>query len=371
MHPSRWLKTILLLLFLSVLGTGGWYLFRKTWMPRTLPDGLIQANGRIEGETNGVATKIAGKIVRVTVAEGDAVRAGDIMAVLDDRPVRERVQQAVSALSSIKAKLEASQAAYRLLEKEIPLSIERAKAARSHAQALLAKAEAAERQAARDADRYSRLAEEGSIGRQKSEHALLALASARSDRQSAESGLIQAQKVLEDALLGSSRLQAKADEIRAVEAQVAQAEAALAEVRSIEADLTVRAPVSGIVTVKSVNPGEVVAAGTPLFTMVNLDDLYLKAYVPEKEIGKLRRGLPARIWIDALPDTPFEGTITFIASRAEFTPKEVQTPDERVKLVYAVKIAVDRNPEHRLTPGIPADTVIRWKDEASWVKPIW
>ncbi len=371
MHSSRWLKTLLILIILLALGTGGWYLFRKTLMPRSLPEGLIQANGRIEGETYGVATKIAGKVVRVMVKEGDTVQGGDVMAALDDSPIRERVQQAVSALASARAKLEASKTAYRLLEKEIPLGIDRAKAAKNHAQALLSKAEAAERQAARDADRYSRLAEEGSIGRQKSEHALLALASARSDRQSAESGLLQAQKVLEDALLGPSRLQAKADEIRAIEAQVAQVEAALAEARSIEADLTIRAPISGIVTVKSVNPGEVVAAGTPLFAMVNLDDLYLKAYIPEKEIGKLRRGLPARIWIDALPDTPFEGSITFIASRAEFTPKEVQTPDERVKLVYAVKITVDRNTDHRLTPGIPADTVIRWKDGTSWVKPIW
>lgn len=371
MHPSRWLKILLFLLVLSVLGTGGWFLFRKTLMPRTLPDGLIQANGRIEGETYGVATKIAGKVVRVMVAEGDAVHDGDILAVLDESPIRERVQQAASTLAAAKAKLEASQTAYRLLEREIPLAIERAKAARTHAQALLAKAEAAERQAARDADRYNRLVEEGSIGRQKGEHALLALASARSDRQSAESGIVQAQKMLEDALLGPSRLQARAEEIRAVEAQVGQAEGALAEARSFEADLTIRAPISGIITVKSVNPGEVVAAGTPLFSLVDLDDLYLKAYIPEKEIGKLRRGLPARIWIDALPDTPFEGTITFIASRAEFTPKEVQTPDERVKLVYAVKIAVDLNPDHRLTPGIPADSVIRWKDGASWAKPIW
>lgn len=197
------------------------------------------------------------------------------------------------------------------------------------------------------------------------------MASARSDRESAESGVTQARKLLEDALLGPSRLQAKAEELKAVAALMQQTEAALAEIRSIENDLSVRSPIEGVITVKSINPGEVVASGTPLYSVIDLDALYLKVYVPEKEIGKLRRGLSARIYIDALPETPFDGTVTYIASRAEFTPKEVQTPDERVKLVYAVKVALNRNLGHRLTPGIPADAIIRWKDDAAWVKPLW
>lgn len=371
MSNFKWLKTVLTLVALTALGVAGWFLFQKNLMQHSLPEGLIQANGRMEGETHVVATKMAGKVIRTLAKEGDMVKAGDVLAVLDDSQVRERVQQAVFALASAKARLEATQTSYSLLEKEIPLGIDRARAAKAHADAVLAKAAAAESQSARDAERYGRLAEEGTIGRQKSEHALLALASARSDRESAESAATQAQKLLEDALLGPSRLQARAEEIKAVAAQMRQAEAALAEARSIENDLSVRAPIDGVITVKTVNPGEVVASGAPLFSMIDLDALYLKVYVPEKEIGKLRRGLSARIYMDALPDTPFDGTVTYIASRAEFTPKEVQTPDERVKLVYAVKIALDRNPGHRLTPGIPADAIIRWKDDAEWAKPVW
>lgn len=79
--------------------------------------------------------------------------------------------------------------------------------------------------------------------------------------------------------------------------------------------------------------------------------------------------MPARIHTDAFPDEPFEATVRYIASKAEFTPKEVQTPDERVKLIYAVRLYLTANPNHRLTPGLPADAVIRWKDGVAWSKP--
>lgn len=120
-----------------------------------------------------------------------------------------------------------------------------------------------------------------------------------------------------------------------------------------------------------VNTGEVVSAGSPLLEIVDLDKLYLKVYVPETQIGKLRLGLPARIHVDAFPDHPFDATVRYIASRAEFTPKEVQTVDERVKLIFAVRLYLDANPESRLMPGLPADAVIRWQEDAPWVKPQW
>ena len=159
--------------------------------------------------------------------------------------------------------------------------------------------------------------------------------------------------------------------MKVLEARVAQAEAALAEASSVQDDLTIRAPASGIITTRIIDVGEVVAGGAPLFDIVDLDRLYLKVYVPGKEIGKVRLGLPARVYTDAFPDEPVHATVRYIASRAEFTPKEVQTPDERVKLVYAVKLYLDANPDHRLTPGLPADAVIRWKEDALWAKPQW
>ncbi|MCK9989998.1 MAG: HlyD family secretion protein, partial [Rugosibacter sp.] len=154
-------------------------------------------------------------------------------------------------------------------------------------------------------------------------------------------------------------------------AQQAQAEAALAEAQSVQDDLTIRAPAGGILTTRMVDVGEVIAPGAPLFDIVDLDRLYLQVYVPEKDIGKVRLGLPARIYTDAFPDEPLAATVRHIASQAQFTPKEVQTPDERVKLVYAVKLYLDANPQHRATPGLPADAVIRWQEGAPWARPRW
>lgn len=134
-------------------------------------------------------------------------------------------------------------------------------------------------------------------------------------------------------------------------------------------DLTITAPSDGTVTTRMVDVGEVVSTGVPLLEVVNLDRLYLKVYVPEVQIGKVRLDLPAKIYTDAFSDRPFDATVRYIASKAEFTPKEVQTPDERVKLIYATKLYLKENPDHRLTPGLPADAVIRWKEDVAWAKP--
>jgi HlyD family secretion protein len=115
--------------------------------------------------------------------------------------------------------------------------------------------------------------------------------------------------------------------------------------------------------------GEVVTSGSPILEVVNLDRLYLKAYVPENQIGRIRLGLPAQVYVDAYPNEPFDATVGYISSSAEFTPKEVQTPDARVKLVYAVKLYLKNNPNHRLTPGMPEDAIIRWKEGVPWKRP--
>ena len=157
----------------------------------------------------------------------------------------------------------------------------------------------------------------------------------------------------------------------ALERQRDQAEAALAEAESILADLTITAPSNGTITTRMVDIGEVVAAGAPLFELVDLDHLYLKVYVPEVQIGKVRLGLPARVYVDAFPDEPFPGTVRYIASKAEFTPKEVQTPDERVKLIYAVKVYVTR--ESRVSADARPSRRCRdpLEGHVGWMKPRW
>jgi HlyD family secretion protein len=155
------------------------------------------------------------------------------------------------------------------------------------------------------------------------------------------------------------------------QATVRHAEAGHQEAVTTKADLTIWAPTDGVVMTRTTEEGEVVAAGSSLITLVDLDRLYLRVFVPETQIGMLRLGLRAQIYTDAFPDKPFPATMRYISSRAEFTPREVQSPEERVKLVYAVKLYLDANPDHKLTPGLPADAMIRWKDGAPWTRPRW
>ncbi|GAB4355334.1 MAG: efflux RND transporter periplasmic adaptor subunit [Immundisolibacter sp.] len=351
----------------AIAAAAWWFEFRQ----ESLPKGLIQANGRIEGDHYTVAGKVPGRVVEVLAREGDAVKDGQVLTRLDDAQVQAKVDQARAAVDALEAQVAAARTALDTLKEQVPLQVETAKAGVAHAEAALAAAKARAQQAAKDASRLQDLLQKKFVDEQRAEQAQLAWKVARAEQDTAMAALTQARKRLAQAQLGREQIRTREQELTALEAQLEQARAALVEAQSVADDLLIHAPASGIVTTRIVDEGEVVAAGSPLFDIVDLDRLYLKVYIPEKEIGKVRLGLPARIYTDALPDQPFPATVRYIASQAEFTPKEVQTPDERVKLVYAVKLYLEENPEHRLTPGLPADAVIRWKEEAPWTRPRW
>ena len=147
------------------------------------------------------------------------------------------------------------------------------------------------------------------------------------------------------------------EQIAAVEAQVQMARATL-EALQVQADkFTLKAPISGLVLERPVHMGEVAMPGAPLMTLADLDKVTLTIYVPEGELGKVRIGQPVAVTVDAYPGRVFTGTVTFIASQAEFTPRNVQTQEERVNMVFAMKVKLP-NPDHALKPGMPADAVI-------------
>lgn len=361
-----------LMLLVGAALTAGLYLVYDWWAgSNRLPDGFIQANGRMEADDVTVASKFAGRVDQLIAREGDAVRAGQVLVVLDDAQARARADQAQEAVAVYRSHVKAAESALDLLRREVPLSIASAEAGLARARADLAVAEAVGSEAERDVIRARKLHSSGTIDPHTRDEANLAFARSRGGLDAARAGIIQATNQLDQARLGSLRIQAKEDELVALKAQTAQAEAALAEAQSVLQDLTIKAPISGVVMTRVAEVGQVVAAGAALLNIVDLDRLYLKVYVPAAEIGKLRLGLPAHVYTDAFPDRPFPATVRYIAARAEFTPKEVQTPDERVKLVYAVKLYLDENPEHRLTPGLPADAVIRWKEDTEWARPRW
>lgn len=365
-------RTYLLIgVVVSLLVIAAYFLLdRFVWNPR-LPEGLIQANGRIEGDHVTVSSKFPGRIQQLLVREGATVTAGQVLIRLDDSQTSARADQARHAAEAHEAQVQAAHMTLAVLNLDVPLAIERADAQVAKAKDAVSKALSVEREARSDAQRFRDLAAKDEASIQQRDQSRMRWEVAQRDIASARSALTQATKELAQAELGWKRIRAKESDVNALERQKEQAYAVLDEAESIVKDLTITAPAGGTVTTRMIDVGEVVAPGAPLLELVDLDHLYLKVYVPEVQIGKLRLDLPARIYTDAFPKQAFDATVRYIASKAEFTPKEVQTPDERVKLIYAVKLYLTVNPDHRLTPGLPADAVVRWKEDVAWVQPKW
>jgi len=362
-------KTVLIVAPILIVVAAGIYAVQRFVVSHGLPEGLIQANGRIEGDHITIASKFSGRVQELLAREGDTVHAGQVLVRLDDVQTRTRVEQARRGFEALESQVQTAHTSLAVLNLEVPLAIEAADAGISSARAAVDKARAVEDEARHDMERMRPLIAEQAVSRQQLDQAEVRWSVAKSEITAARSRLTQAVKELAQVELGWKRIRTKENEVVTWERQRDQAEAATAEAESILADLTIVAPTSGTITTRMVNTGEVVVAGAPLLELVDLDRLYLKVYVPEVQIGKLRLDLPARIYTDAFPDQPFDATVRYIAAKAEFTPKEVQTRDERVKLIYAVKLYLAANPDHRLTPGLPADAIIRWRENVAWMKP--
>ena len=145
--------------------------------------------------------------------------------------------------------------------------------------------------------------------------------------------------------------------VKVAEAEVRNGEEALVLSRIVHGYTRLEAPFDGVITVRQAELGEVVAPGTPVVTIADLDHIWLRAYVNETDVGKVRLGQQVKVVTDSYPHKEYRGQISFIASKAEFTPKSVETHAERVTLVYRIRIDID-NPTHELVPGMPADATL-------------
>lgn len=331
--------------------------------------GLLQVNGRIEGDLIAVAPKAAGRVVALLVREGDEVRAGQLLARLEQAALAAQWTEAQAAQRAFEAQAAAQAQGLELLRAETPIQRASAHAAVQAAQAELRRAEAASAQEARDLQRARELASQGFIGPQAVERSELAHAAARDQEAAARAALARTLQAARDAELAPQRIRARSAETAATQAQAQAAAARAEQARSQVDDLSVSAPTAGRISARYVNAGEVVAAGTPLFGLTDLTRVYLKAYLPEPMLGRVKLGQAAQIWVDAFAEQPFEARVVYVASRAEFTPKEVQTRDERTKLVFEVRLAPNADPAGRLLPGQPADAMIRYADGTAWRKP--
>lgn len=295
-------------------------------------DRTIRVSGNIEITDAEVSFKIPGRIVERLVSEGEMVRAGQVVARLDATELAQEV-----ALR--KAEVRAAEAALAELETGFrPEEIAQAEAVVQRAKADLERARA-------DFARITRLYQKEEASAQ--DHDAI-----RTAVEVAQAKLREAQEQLR--LLRRGPRQEKIELARA-QLQQAKAALALAETRLGYATLT--SPLTGIVLSHHVEPGEYVAAGTPIVTVGDLQDVWLRAYIDETDLGRVKLGQPARVTTDTYPGKVYDGHVSFLASQAEFTPKNVQTEKERVKLVYRTKIDI-ANPNMELKPGMPADAEI-------------
>jgi HlyD family secretion protein len=379
---SRRRRPLVVVVVLVVLALAGGVTWRLFFAGSGLPPGVIGVSGRIEGDDAAVGAKISGRIREITVREGDHVEAGHVIAVLDDAQIRAREQQSEAAVRQAQARVRMSQHQITVLREQLRQSemgveqartdaqgrVNEAEARLAAAEAQLAQAEASYAQAKWERDAYTKLVKLGLVaeqeGRQKqyTEEAQAAVVSAnRRQVEAARGALTTAKANLANPAIRSSQvaavqgqiLQAEAD-IAAAQADTERALAMLEEARANRADLKVVAPFAGTVATRTAEPGEVITAGTPIATLVNLGQVYLRAFVPGGDIGRVRVGQPARVYLDSAPNTPIDAEVIRIDPEASFTPENTYFRDDRVKQVVGVKLLI-RGALGFAKPGMPAD----------------
>jgi len=286
-------KRVWILAILAVVIAGITVLFVLQRLSRSPDSAFLIASGRIEGRLTTLSARSAGRVAEIRAEEGRTVERGEVLVLLADPALRERI-------NSLAARVRRTEASLAQAERE----------------------------------------------------------------------LTRNQKLMADGFITQQMMERTRLEVDVQRAALREAKAALAEQQRYLDEMTVRAPTAGTVLVRTIERGEWVQPGTPLYTLVDLSQLYLKIYVPEPDIGKIVHDQPARVHVDAYPKRFFPARVSKIASEAEFTPKNVETREERVKLVFAVELALEENPDGVLKPGMPADAVVRLEEGPEWITPV-
>lgn len=294
--------------------------------------GALVLSGNIEVTDAQVSFKIPGRVVEREVTEGDRVKAGQLVARLDDVEQKEELALRRAELAEAEAAYSALQAGSR--PQEIAAS-----------EATVRSADADRDRLRLDFIRQKDLRSKNAITDRELEasEAELKVAEARAVEAAERFKLVQAGPRIEEIAQGRAR------------AEQARAAVALAEIQVDNTQLV--SPLAGVVLSKNIEPGEYVSPGTPVITVADIAHVWVRAYVNETDLSRVHLGQKIAVHTDTYPGKDYEGTIGFIASEAEFTPKTVQTSKERVKLVFRIKIELD-NPRDELKPGMPADATI-------------
>lgn len=319
MNRSRLVTILVFVLLLASTAALAFYLYQHR--QGGLPAGFASGNGRLEATEVDVATKIAGRLAELGPREGDMVEAGAVVARLDADDLRAQLRAAEALALQAQKAVDEAHAGVRKSRTDVAL-------------------------AGKTLKRSESLVDKGFISQSK---------------------LDTDQTSMEGAMAGMDQAQS-----RVAEAEAAAA-AAVAKVDSLRAtldDTALKAPISGRVLYRLAEPGEVLAAGGKALTLVDLSDMYMTIYLPTDKAGQVALGSAARIVLDALPGQPIPATVAFVAAKAQFTPREVETRTEREKLMFRIKVKPDPAwlAAHRdlAKGGMPGVAYVRLEADAAW-----
>ena len=341
-------RVVLLAALVLALAAGGAWQWRRMQAQREA-EWLAGGNGRIEATEIGIATKLAGRVASIAVREGDVVQAGQVLAVMDVQSLAAQRDEAKAAL--LRAGHQAAAAAAQVALRESDAAA---------AQAVIAQREAELDAAKRRERRSARLVKDGAASQQE-------LDDDRARVRGAQAALTAAK-----AQAQAARAAIKAEQAQQVGAQAAE-EAAKATLERIEVELRdgeLKAPREGRVQVRLAEPGEVLAAGARVLTVLDMADVSMTFFLPAAAAGRVALGTPARIVLDARPDEPLPARVSFVASEAQFTPKTVETASEREKLMFRVKAQLPeellRQRQGQIKSGLPGTAWVRLDDSQPW-----
>ena len=391
-------RIILLLLILVAAGIAV-YAYRGA---HRTPSNRIVVSGNIELTEVNIAFKTAGRLVERTVDEGDPVKKGQIIARLDRDQLAAQRDRESAGLQSSEDQLAQARTSLEWQRATYAADVEQRKADVAAMEARLAEmrngarpqekldARAAVEAAAsqvdrtrRDWDRAQTLYKNDDIStaqydqfrtawenadaalKSAKEREALVLAGPRVEQINAQAAQVErARAALKMSEANVLEIRRREQELNTRKAEAARSKAALSLVDTQINDTTAVSPVDGVVLVKSADVGEILAPGTTVVTVGDIDHPWLRGYVNETDLGRVKVGSKARVTTDSYPGKVYDGRVTFISSEAEFTPKQIQTQQERVKLVYRIKIEVE-NPKHELKLNMPADAEIVLEGGAS------
>lgn len=386
-------KLIPIIILIAVAAVGGYYIYGLLHPKST---NTLSVSGNLELTQVDISFKVPGKLVELNVDEGYYVKKGQVIARIDKDQVESQRNRDEASLNNSQFQYDQMETSVqwqrRTLESDVALRTAELRASQARLAALVAgsrpqeiqesraavaDATAQHEQAKADWDRAQDLFKNDDISKQQYDQYRMRLDSTaavlrqsderlaltvegprKEDIDAGRADVVRAQAAVESAEANRIELKRREQDVLAHRADVSRARAQVAMTQTQIDDTVVIAPIDGVVLVKSAEVGEVLAAGTTVVTIGDIDHPWLRAYINETDLGRVKYGQAAALTTDSFPGKTYPGRISFIASEAEFTPKQIQTHEERVKLVYRIKIDVD-NRSHDLKSNMPVDAEIQ------------